>query len=356
MREFPCLGISQQCIAAIFGVSTIGCMWCIKTQTSPLLLHPYNSNMFVSLGIAALVGTASARSILPPVLEQDPLLHPPVRNEAYHIPTVHESAVMARRIMHLSTIGTLVSTFPGSFASSPQPLTDEGEDGQLHTAFERRPSDIAGSPIGLMEYYANCEPHGPGNPILLAIDIATPYRNHAAGSNLSMHIRWWPTQTDTYVPSLSLLPSDTGNDDDDDKIPSPHTPAALPRFSLHGRLEPISAADLLDHDVPACFMRAHPDSVLWQPGNDIHTSRYVRFVVEHVYWFGGFGDRARIGWMPIDEWRGVTVREIAEARLPGEEDEEERGSGGAWQRGSAVGGSGRGGKWSDYLNLRRFAD
>ena len=42
-------------------------------------------------------------------------------------------------------------------------------------------------------------------------------------------------------------------------------------------------------------------------------------MVEGVYWFGGFGDRARIGWIPIEEWKGVTDAEIGSARLAGEE-------------------------------------
>lgn len=41
-------------------------------------------------------------------------------------------------------------------------------------------------------------------------------------------------------------------------------------------------------------------------------------MVEEFYWFGGFGDRAYIGWIPIEEWRGVTEEEVANARLVGE--------------------------------------
>lgn len=41
-------------------------------------------------------------------------------------------------------------------------------------------------------------------------------------------------------------------------------------------------------------------------------------VVDQVYWIGGFGDRAYIGWIPIDEWRGVTQEEVENARLVGE--------------------------------------
>lgn len=201
--------------------------------------------------------------------------------------------------MHLSTLGTLVTSFPHHTSS------DEDEN-----ILENRPSEVEGTPIGLMEYYADCEPTS-GNPVLLAINIATPYRNYNDGSNISLSIRWWPKTTNHYLAAL------------DEDIPTPHTPAALPRFSLHGRLEPISKADLLKHLIPACFLKQHPDSLLWQPGNDIHESRYVRLVVEYIYWFGGFGDRARIGWLPVEEWRNVTMEEIAACRLPGEERKKE---------------------------------
>lgn len=206
---------------------------------------------------------------------------------------------MARRILHLSSIGTLVTTFPTG--STSQKVEDDDELGVL----ENRPVEVEGSPIGLMEYYADCEPDT-GNPTLLAINIATPFKNYAEGSNISLSIRWWPIETNHYFAA------------EDPDIPTPHTPAAVPRFSLHGYLEPISPIDLLQHVIPACFMKAHPDSLLWQPGNDIHTSRYMRLVVEDVYWFGGFGDRARIGWLPIEEWRNVTREEVEACRLPGE--------------------------------------
>ncbi|KAF2859696.1 hypothetical protein K470DRAFT_258703 [Piedraia hortae CBS 480.64] len=208
-------------------------------------------------------------------------------------PSIYNSAVMARRIMHLSSIGTLVTTFP--------PASDEA------SVEETRPDSVAGSPIGLMEYFADCEPES-GNPTLLAINLASPYKNYASGSKISLHIRWWPIQTKHYPIA-----------EESDDIPTPHTPAALPRFSLHGRLEDIPQDEVRDKSIDKCFLKSHPDSQLWQPGNDIHTSKYVRFVVEQVYWFGGFGDRARILWLPMDVWRNVTMQEIEKVRLPGEE-------------------------------------
>lgn len=254
--------------------------------------------------VLALLHTASALSYHGPPPEQEAPQQHVFTNEAHtslHYPTVHESTVMARRILHLSTLGNLVTSFPAS-----DPSSSSNED--IHSQ-ENRPPGVENNPIGLMEYYADCE--ATGNPTFLAIGVATPYKNYQAGSNISLSVRWWPKQSLTY-----------GAQEDDD-IPTPHTPAALPRFSLHGYLEPISLKDLATKLVPACFLKAHPDSILWQPGNDIHTSEYMRFVVEHVYWFGGFGDRARIGWLPIAEWRNVTMDEVAACRLPGEKGYEE---------------------------------
>ncbi|WPG97788.1 Hypothetical protein R9X50_00056900 [Acrodontium crateriforme] len=251
--------------------------------------------MRLPLPVASVLGIATAR-----IIESQEPLQP---ETAWHYPTVHESAIQARRILHLSTVGTLVTSFPNI---SSHNVYDEKPSN--FGTMEARPGDVAGSPIGLLEYYADCEPYT-GNPTILAINIATPIKNHAAGSPISLHVRWWPTQKNTYLPSGY----------DAVGIPTPHTPAALPRFSLHGHLEPISTVDLAKGLIPACFMHAHPDSAIWQPGSDVHESHYVRFVVEHVYWFGGFGDRARIGWLPIDEWRNVTMDEVAACRLPGEE-------------------------------------
>ncbi|KAK5714597.1 hypothetical protein LTR15_010779 [Elasticomyces elasticus] len=277
-------------------------------MTAQTNIQPFNNTLAMKLSTVSLfAAAAAARSInTPPILLQEPLVH----DEGYRVPTIHESTIMARRIMHLSSLGTLITKFP----DSSHAVIPSSEVGGEVTAWENRPQEMAGSPIGLMEYYADCEP-GTGNPTLLAINIATPYRNFAAGSNISLQIRWWPTQTYSYSES-AWLPLDA--DDDDEDIPTPHTPAALPRFSLHGRLEPIPVMDLAAHLIPACFMHAHPDSALWQPGNDIHTSQYVRFVVEHIYWFGGFGDRSQIGWLPIEEWRNVTQAEVENMRLPGE--------------------------------------
>jgi hypothetical protein len=201
---------------------------------------------------------------------------------SYNIPTVHESAVQARRVLHLENIGTLSTVFPSTHST------------------ENRPADVSGAPIGLMDYYGDCEP-STGNPTILAISIATSFKNVAAGSNITLSLRWHPQNG------------------------RPYSAAALPRFSLVGHLEELTAEEILTQGVAACFIGYHPDAAAWLPGNRIHESKWVRLVVEEVYWIGGFGDRAYIGWIPVEEWQSVTKEEVEGIRLPGE-----KGHGWSW--------------------------
>lgn len=150
-----------------------------------------------------------------------------------------------------------------------------------------------------MDYYADCEPET-GNPIILAIDIATSFKNVAAGSNITLSLRWHPQDGHW------------------------HSAASLPRFSLIGHLEEIDDSGASSAGLATCFVKSHPDAVAWLPGNRIHTSRWVRLVVDQIYWIGGFGDRAYIGWIPVEEWQNVTQTEIDNCKLPGEK------SGWAW--------------------------
>jgi hypothetical protein len=162
--------------------------------------------------------------------------------------------------------------------------------------------------IGLMDYIADCE--GYGNPTILAINIATSFKNVAAGSNISLSLQWTPP----YPPSsrISLSPCSKS------KEAVPYSAANLPRFSLLGYLEKITDEEIASSELGKCFTKTHPDARYWLPGNSIHESEWVRLVVQDVYWIGGFGDRAYIGWIPVEEWTNVTKAEWEDVRLPGE--------------------------------------
>jgi hypothetical protein len=234
------------------------------------------------------------------------------------IPTSKESAVMARRVLALSKLATLSTVFPDSRSSS-----DDA------SATERRPAGLEGVPIGLMDYVADCEDDG--NPTILEIKIATSFKNVRAGSNITASFQWVPP----YAPSrrISLLsrlaahlpyfssqsPYDAAQKTLDGPDTVPYSAANLPRFSLVGYLEPISPDPIKAVRLAACFTGKHQDAKYWLPGNVIHESSWARLVVTQVYWIGGFGDRAYIGWIPIEEWRNVTMDDWSSIKLPGEE-------------------------------------
>jgi hypothetical protein len=214
----------------------------------------------------------------------------PTEDGIFRIPTSYESAVMARRILHLTPRGTLSTIFPSS-----------------SNALQNRPSGLQGMPIGLMDYIADCEETG--NPTILAINIATSFKNVAAGSNISLSLQWTP-----------LYPPESRIEDLSSWEPkaTSYSAANLPRFSLLGYLEKIDREAVEGLQLGKCFTKVHPDARHWLPGNRIHESEWVRLVVTHIYWIGGFGDRAYIGWILVEEWKNVTRAEWEGISLPGE--------------------------------------
>ncbi|KAG5744783.1 hypothetical protein H9Q70_012520 [Fusarium xylarioides] len=235
-------------------------------------------------------------------------------NAPHKIPTVHESVVMARRILALTKLATLSTVFPA---------------GRSNMELETDSNGLEGVPIGMMDYVADCEDEG--NPTILEIKIATTFRNVRAGSNLTLSINWVPpyppakrisllSRLSAYIP---FLPSHDYNSrlEESLSVPDtvPYSAANLPRFALFGYLEPIETTPVSALKLAACFTRKHQDAKYWLPGNVIHESAWARLVVTKIYWVGGFGDRARIGWLPVDEWKSVTRDEWGSIKLPGEE-------------------------------------
>lgn len=218
---------------------------------------------------------------------------------------------MGRRILALSKLATLSTVYPANSDDAP--------------VWEHRPEGMAGVPIGMMDYYADCEDQG--NPTILAIKIATTFKNVDAGSNITLSLRWTPR----YPPARRMgffsrlsayltgeYPYNSSPDSVDGPDPAPYSAANLPRFSLFGYLEPIEPDPISTVKLAACFTDKHHDAKWWLPGNGIHKSEWARLVVTQVYWVGGFGDRAYIGWIPIDEWKNVTKEEWSSIKLPGE--------------------------------------
>lgn len=230
------------------------------------------------------------------------------------IPGAHTSAILARRLLRLSRLGTLSTVFSDHPPSWPP-----------------RPPHLAGIPIGLPDYVADCERQeeplslSSGNPTLLAFDIATNFRNAAAGSNVSLTLQW-VKPTERTRPSLlqQELVYDGEAEEEGEEASSPYSQASMPRIALLGYLEDIRPDSISNNStiesIRNCFISAHPDAASWVPDakGKIHDSHWTRLVVEQVYWVGGFGNVAYIGWIPTDMWRSITEKDIEQARLPGE--------------------------------------
>ncbi len=214
---------------------------------------------------------------------------------------MRESAILARRILNSSSIATLSTVFPSDYDRS-SPFQDSLAQTPLQEPFlSNPPPGLSNAPIGLMDYYAPCLPQ-PSNPTLLAITIATTFRNTASNSNISLSLRWHPPPT---APPSS--------------DPYTYSPMNMPRVSLIGYIEPIPEEEVKELGVAQCFFSRHEEAEAWRPGGGVHESWWGRLVVRSVYWIGGFGDRAFIGWIPEETWEGVREWEVEKARLVGED-------------------------------------
>jgi hypothetical protein len=250
-------------------------------------------------------------TILPPSNPSPPqhIFSNPSSSSDYKIPTVHESAVLARRILHLTGLGTISTVFPSSNKNA-------------HNQ-ENRPSDVGGLPIGLTEYIADCESNG--NPTLIGVTVATYFKNAVAGSNVTLSVQWTPPhlpskriKSTSFLSSLTSLFSSSSSKNKEPELDVGYSAAALPRFALLGYLETVPEPEVASLELKQCFLKPHPDARIWLPGNDIHESEWVRLVVKEIYWFGGFGDRSYIGWIPLDVWQKIQKEEWESVRLPGE--------------------------------------
>lgn len=219
-----------------------------------------------------------------PTQAQSPIPQPvDFTTSGFKIPTRYESTVLARRLLALSETGVISTIFPSNTS-------------------DRLPAGLSSTPIALPDYIASCEEEShPGDPTLLALTVSTTTKNAYAGSNVSLALSWW-----------DFYKERTGH--------PPWSAANLPRASLIGYLEEIPRGEVEEEGLVECFTGVHRDSRFWLPGDESspHAGVWMRMVVEQVYWIGGFGDRAFIGWFDVAEWKGVGRGEWEAVRLPGE--------------------------------------
>ncbi|KAG6020374.1 hypothetical protein E4U41_002867 [Claviceps citrina] len=242
--------------------------------------------------------------------------------EVTKIPTSHESAVMGRRILALAKLGTVSTIFPD---------TSDGDAGGQ----EARPGGMGGQPFGLMDYVADCEdegnPTGSGRQDRHQFQECSRRFQHDAFHEMDASIPAGQTHVlDACLPFLGRkCPYNVRPEHQDTPDPVPYSAASLARFALFGHLEATDVDDESSARIAACYTAKHDDARFWLPGNPIHESEWMRLVVTHVYWMGGFGDRAYIGWIPAEQWKQVTRKDWEAIELPGEKK--------GWREESSVG-------------------
>ncbi|TGO52746.1 hypothetical protein BOTNAR_0315g00060 [Botryotinia narcissicola] len=124
-----------------------------------------------ALLFSTLLQLTSSSSIPIAISSPESVINNPSSAESTNrIPTSRESAILARRILHLTPLGTLSTIFPNSSSTS-----------------ENRPSNLQNIPIGLMDYIADCEP-ATNNPTILALNIATTFKNAVSNPNISLSL------------------------------------------------------------------------------------------------------------------------------------------------------------------------
>lgn len=172
--------------------------------------------------------------------------------------TQAEAALDARKMISQESEGTLLSVYQAEVAPH---------------------EDLIGSPIGIMEYFADCSDDG--SPTMLMLEIAPAMRNYRAGSYLTLSLR-------------------------DHSYPNP---------LQHGRMYLVGDLDRVPEGraskkIEKCFLSRHPDSEIVAPGRDVHFSNWYTMNIKSIYYFGGFGNVSYIGFIPVDEYKQAGQRKL----------------------------------------------
>ncbi|PWZ00219.1 hypothetical protein BCV70DRAFT_200368 [Testicularia cyperi] len=178
-------------------------------------------------------------------------------------------------------------------------------------------SELAGLPITGPEYFAPCYPDS-GDLLFLGLTVSQTWRNilHSDTKNGTASIGSNP---DPSLPDRRHL----------DHPGSHHWAHGRPswrkgmpskgRATLFGHFELTNATEQpeLAHKLGKCYLRHHPDASHWAPGatDSPHVPFWASFVVDRVYWVGGFGDEHFIGWFNQSEWRDAWAGRSQSAQI-----------------------------------------
>lgn len=73
----------------------------------------------------------------------------------------------------------------------------------------------------------------------------------------------------------------------------------------------------LSHKLSTCYLHHHPDAAHWAPGSKAspHVPFWATFIVDRVYWVGGFGDEHYIGWYSQSDWNAAWAAQVVHTDL-----------------------------------------
>ncbi|RIA98287.1 pyridoxamine 5'-phosphate oxidase-domain-containing protein [Glomus cerebriforme] len=165
-----------------------------------------------------------------------------------------DAAIISRTLVNEFGIGTLVT---------------------IMNDYEKE--DVRGYPFGLLDYFADDCP-STGNPLLLLSDWQKNIQNAKRNNwKASLMIRKL-SKNDTFFP------------------------VAEPRLNLFGHLERVPEDEVVN--VQKCFLDKHPRAHWWIPGKG-HVFYFYRFIVQDIYFVGGFGGEHFIGYIDSELYHEV---------------------------------------------------
>ncbi|PWN51150.1 hypothetical protein IE53DRAFT_386508 [Violaceomyces palustris] len=180
--------------------------------------------------------------------------------------------------------------------------------GTLSTVYpDRHPDEsLRGSIMSGPEYFAPCFPEN-GDLLFLGLTVSQNWRNvrqsdhhnatFSVGSNAD------PGVVDPRHSARTRVAFSSSPDHWD-----PHRPSWRKGMPSKGRVTLMGHFEELEEQAwqsaEKCFFSHHPDARHWgRPGPDSpHTPFWTRFVIDKVYWIGGFGDEHFIGWLSLERW------------------------------------------------------
>lgn len=143
--------------------------------------------------------------------------------------------------------------------------------------------EFEGYPTSQVEYYVDTR-RSDGSLLMIRVDMSSGFNNVKMGSPISLSVH-------------------TG---DSPGAVAPQEMASSKRIVLYGSIDATMPSD----EEKSLYFRVHPDASAWQPGKPgWHSTDWVKFVPDGIYYIGGFGDKHYIGNLPVEKYVNAPITE-----------------------------------------------